>query len=406
MKNTIVAGSFQKLHVGHEALLKTAFDNAEFVYIGLMDDAYVKSKKVKTVPYSVRKKNLTDYLNSFPSMRDHYKIESLYDEYGDAIYDTTDHYESITVSTETLNGALEINKMREKMNLPPLTILLVPVVRDECGEKLSSTRILTGVVDRTGEFRNKPTVTILGTTGGLTSEYRACAGIVISKKDKAILLDCGNDTGIQIIKAKINQDDISAIFISHAHIDHYLGLPMLVFHQMMMYGRKRPLHIRAPEKVINLMKEIQSHYFEMPFEIDYGTYCDGYTASIDGFHVTPFEVKHSVEDSHGFIVKDDSGKKIVYSGDTSYCDTIIDACVGADLVIHEATYEYDHDGALHGHSTVKDAIMVYEETRPKLMVLTHISVKYHGDMTGYMKAIDERGFRCLHVASDLEVIKL
>lgn len=405
MKNTIVAGSFQKIHDGHKALLNAAFASADFVYIGLMTDEYVRLHKDKCVPYESRKIGLINYLDSSTDRRDRYIIEPLKDAHGDALYDSQRAYESITVSTETLPIAQEINAIRESNNQYPLVITLVPLVRNEIGDKLSSTDILNGKVDNRGVCKNRTEVVFLGTTGGLSSVHRACAGILVRNNRHAILLDCGNDTGLQLIKAKVNQDDVDAVFISHAHIDHYIGLPMLVFHQMMMYGRRKKLYIRAPIEVINIMKEIQSHYFQMPFEIDYGIYGKEYTIAMYDFRVTPFEVVHSTPNSFGFVIRDENKRKIVYSGDSKPCMSLTMACNEADLIIHEATYGAEHTGDTHGHSTIIDAINTYRNAdRARIMYLTHISIKYHSDMSEYVRPLGDEPN--IYVAEDLDVVKL
>ncbi|MEM2145164.1 MAG: ribonuclease Z, partial [Candidatus Jordarchaeaceae archaeon] len=72
------------------------------------------------------------------------------------------------------------------------------------------------------------------------------------------------------------------------------------------------------------------------------------------------------------------GRKIVYSGDTAPCDSVIKLSKGATLLIHESTYGNDlEDKALETkHSTTTHAARVAKEAGVEKLVLTHISSRY------------------------------
>ena len=72
------------------------------------------------------------------------------------------------------------------------------------------------------------------------------------------------------------------------------------------------------------------------------------------------------------------GRKIVYSGDTMYCENTIKHADNADLLIHEATFDerLEENAKRTAHSTVKDAALIAEKAHAKRLVLTHISARY------------------------------
>jgi ribonuclease Z len=80
----------------------------------------------------------------------------------------------------------------------------------------------------------------------------------------------------------------------------------------------------------------------------------------------------------GLVIQHTSGWKIVYSGDTMPCESLIRAGAGATLLIHEATLEDDKpETALEkGHSTFSQAIEVGRRMRAQHILLNHFSQRY------------------------------
>jgi pantetheine-phosphate adenylyltransferase len=404
MNNIVVGGTFNKLHKGHKSLLKNAFSIAGdggFVSIGVTTDEYTSKNKKYFVPYDIRVLRIKKYLES--EMCDNYRIMPLDDMYGDST--TNDNYSAIMVSPETVEGAEKINAIRKENGLKELYIYKSEHVLDEDGEVISSSRIMNGEIDESGRYRNKMKVTILGTSGGMSSAIRASAGYMVQYKNASILLDCGDLTSRQMQLARINVNEIDAIFISHNHIDHYIGLPMLVLHHMMMFGRKKPLDIYCPEEVsVSLAIMFNAYPIASPFQINFNEI--PYGVNVNGLQVTPFVVDHGITDAYGFKVTNERGKSVVYSGDTKPCNSTESVSECADLLIHEATFASDWTKEVHGHSTVKEAIALAERAKVHKLILTHISLKYHGNIAEtYAKDIEPAKFRII-IGEDLDVIEV
>ena len=70
--------------------------------------------------------------------------------------------------------------------------------------------------------------------------------------------------------------------------------------------------------------------------------------------------------------------KLVYSGDTEPCEALIRDGSGADIFIHEATFEPEmvRDARSKRHSTVSEALSVARRAGAKRVVLTHFSQRY------------------------------
>lgn len=147
-EHLVLGGTFDLLHNGHERLIDFAFQNGEKVTIGLTSRKMVLDLK-KEAPFFTfyqRQNQLKDYLES--KKHSNYRIVKIDDQYGVAVKDKS--VDGIVVSAETKNGALKINQARSGLGLRELEVLVVPLVPDADGGKLSSTRIRSGKTSRTG----------------------------------------------------------------------------------------------------------------------------------------------------------------------------------------------------------------------------------------------------------------
>ncbi len=72
------------------------------------------------------------------------------------------------------------------------------------------------------------------------------------------------------------------------------------------------------------------------------------------------------------------GRKIVYTGDTRASKDVIKLAEGADLMIHEATFDDEmlERAQEDGHSTPSQAAEAAKEASVKRLILTHISARY------------------------------
>lgn len=73
-------------------------------------------------------------------------------------------------------------------------------------------------------------------------------------------------------------------------------------------------------------------------------------------------------------------------GDTRKTNSAVRLGWGADLLVHEATYEASESKMArnHGHSTSKQAADVAQEAGVKRLLLTHISARYVGPLVGQL----------------------
>ena len=121
-----------------------------------------------------------------------------------------------------------------------------------------------------------------------------------------ILIDCGEGTQMQCLKSKIKINKIRAVFISHLHGDHYLGLPGLIS-SMHLMGRQNLLTVYGPaplEKIINMQLEVSQTRLKYPLEFVVINHEEGeLLAEFPEFSVHSFPLKHRIPCA-GFIFRE------------------------------------------------------------------------------------------------------
>ncbi len=148
-RKVVVGGTFDRLHLGHKALLRKAFEVGEYVYIGLTSDEMIREKPYadKILPYGIRLKDLIKFfeVNGYSN----YRIIKIHTAIGFA--DDMKSLEAIVVSEETYKGALIVNRARKEKGLKPLEIVTIGLVKSSLGSKISSSLIRAGLIDPFGK---------------------------------------------------------------------------------------------------------------------------------------------------------------------------------------------------------------------------------------------------------------
>jgi pantetheine-phosphate adenylyltransferase len=154
MFDTIATGgTFDILHKGHYTLLLKAFEVGKQVIIGISSDNYTSLKKKKiTNEYPIRLKNLKRFIED-KFNKSNYSIYELNDFYGPTVL--TKDVQAIVTTKGTKENCIKINELRKSKGLPQLEIIIVPLVEDQDGKVISSTRIRRGEIDING---NKLTI--------------------------------------------------------------------------------------------------------------------------------------------------------------------------------------------------------------------------------------------------------
>ena len=226
-------------------------------------------------------------------------------------------------------------------------------------------------------------VTILGSGNPRPHVNKYGPSILVKTNEYNLICDVGRATLIRLKQVGLNVSDIDKIFISHMHYDHIVGLPDVWLTAKLW--QKESLNVYGPKG----LKKFCSDMIEL-YKID-ARYRNKENLSLkcnEDLHnvelkedliVKRFSVNHGhVRNAYGYEIIN-KGKKIVYSGDTTISDNLIERAKGADVLIHEIIYAPDDfieknkrfQKVYKSHTNVEQIIKILNITKPKLAVITH-----------------------------------
>ena len=241
-------------------------------------------------------------------------------------------------------------------------------------------------------------VVMLGTGTPNADPERSGPCVAVVVNDRPYLVDFGPGVVRRAAAAQragvkgLAVSKLSRAFVTHLHSDHTIGYADLLFTPWVL-ERAEPLQVYGPKGLQAMTKHLLAAYRE---DIELRLY-GGEPSNKTGWRVeaheirpgvvyrdanvtvTAFAVKHGKwKHAYGyrFVTPD---KTIVISGDTAPAESIVTACNGCDILIHEI---YSDAGfkkrppawqRYHAayHTSASELAALATKAKPKLLVLYH-----------------------------------
>ncbi len=247
----------------------------------------------------------------------------------------------------------------------------------------------------------------LGTgTGGSTGSRRWRPANLVDTGDYLAVVDCGVGCHYRLSDRGL-LTEVDYVFITHGHMDHFLGLPEALF-QAYVEGRKKPLRIYAPPPVEEVAKILASHFVAelaaAPYEIVFRRVSPGVLLDLPGLRVEAAEAcHHTAKEAYGFRLR--AGVDVLFSGDTAAgCESLRRLGAGVDVAVLEATCNEENGEVCrkYGHSTTLEALAEGEAMKAGELVLTHIDDRLNPTIYQDVKKANRR----VVVAEDNMTIRL
>lgn len=271
-------------------------------------------------------------------------------------------------------------------------------------------------------------MTFLGTSAAQPTIHRNLSGIAVKADTDLLLFDCGEGSQRQMVRFGTGFG-VDAVFFTHFHADHYLGI-IGFLRTLGMNGREQPLTLYGPPPARRLLHQaVHLGVERIDFPVEFKELRDGDRVERGSYEVRAVAVDHRVN-ALGYVLEEHerpgrfdvqqalacgvqsgpdfgklqrgqavvtasgrtvqpdevlgpprAGRKLVISGDTRPCRSLIEAARGADLLVHESTFSDDEQArALETrHSTAREAGRVAKEAGVQRLVLTHLSSRHDTD---------------------------
>lgn len=249
-------------------------------------------------------------------------------------------------------------------------------------------------------------LTFLGTGAPRPSLERYGPAILVEAGDYKIMVDAGPGMRERLFQAGGFElfTAVDHILITHLHFDHTISAPGLWLTGW-LFGRKEPMKVFGPEGTAAMMANFRAAYdWDIDYRVTVGVHEEGSEILAEdvgpgvffdegGLTITAFEVEHmpiNIETGESLGLQgatlgyriDYRGRSVLFSGDTRSTpdSAIIEMGKGVDVLIHETQVPAPGDSpeavlanvSLVVHSTPAQVAYVFNHTRPRLGVYSHI----------------------------------
>ncbi|MEZ0311700.1 MAG: MBL fold metallo-hydrolase [Myxococcota bacterium] len=276
-------------------------------------------------------------------------------------------------------------------------------------------------------------VVFLGTAASTPSIDRGLASLLVRAGRERFLIDCGEGTQRQLLKSGVGFRKLSGILLTHAHLDHILGLPgFLSTLALLEAGGEQPMLIGASPGTLRLTQQLLRGVWpsgRTPLPVTWRELAPGVIHGTPDLEVRCFTVRHGETDSLGYVFESPTrrhliperlaevgvphgperaklargepitladgrvispdevtspptpGTKLVVVGDVEDTTDILPHARGAAAIVIEATF-LGPDTALakaRAHLTARAAAELARDAGVKALYLTHISGRYGAD---------------------------
>ncbi len=201
----------------------------------------------------------------------------------------------------------------------------------------------------------------------VASQILASGGLWLNLSGTEILLDPGPGCIVQSTKRKLRGYKLSAIILSHRHLDHSADVNIMV-EAMTQGGFKHRGRLFAPADALESEPVIFSYLKDYLDGVEVLQEGKSYSVGNISF-TTPIRHIHPVE-TYGMVFKT-AGHTFSYITDTRYFDGLCHSYGGELLIINAVFLE----PLPIDHLSMPDAKHIIMELKPKVAIITHFSMR-------------------------------
>jgi ribonuclease Z len=267
----------------------------------------------------------------------------------------------------------------------------------------------------------------LGTAAAVPSAERGLPALLVARGPDRFLVDCGEGTQRQLIRAQLGFRGLGHVLLTHAHLDHVLGIAGLLA-TLALYRAGGAIEIIGSNETVAFVRRYLADTIGPHRDGGYRLRAvpPGPVLSRPDWRLDAFPVAHRGTESLGYLFRAEArhpllpecldalgvpkgperaaladgrpivlvdgrqiapemvqappvpGAKLAIVGDTEEIGSLVEPVRGADALVIEATF-LERDAALarsRGHLTAAAAGRLARDARVGELLLTHISGRY------------------------------
>ena len=217
---------------------------------------------------------------------------------------------------------------------------------------------------------------ILGSGTCVPSLRRAGPGACLRTSQYNIMIDSAAGTLRQLVSAGINYDEVDIILYTHLHPDHVTEIIPYLFATKYAPGfqRNKPVLIMGGEGFKAFLDSLQACFGQWLMPKQGAVVIDEFPVAMPASVQMPPLIIKSAPTKHtpqslAYRIEDENGKSAVFSGDTDYCEELIELAYQADLLVIECAAPEGYK--VEGHLTPSECGRIAAKAEVKKLILTH-----------------------------------
>lgn len=211
----------------------------------------------------------------------------------------------------------------------------------------------------------------------MPSLERSACSVLLKIGAVRVVLDTGPGTMRRLLRSGTTIFDIAYICYSHFHPDHVAELVPLLFSTKYPdpLSQKHPLTLIGGKGFLTFYNQLRTAYGDWMSPESSWLNLKEFSGDMDTVHrFTGFELRTAAmahrPESQAYRIQLSDGRSVVYSGDTDYCENLIQLAEQADLLICECSMP--DEMKISGHLTPALAGTIATRAKVKKLLLTHL----------------------------------
>lgn len=218
-------------------------------------------------------------------------------------------------------------------------------------------------------------VTLIG-VGEAYDPAEPTSSALVEAAGFTLLIDCGHAAIQPLWRRVTDREQVDAIYVTHGHADHIMGL-VLLMDRWVSEGRRKGIVFFSSAPNLALLQQLFSVMHlptgpKSPFPVEFRDIAEN--AAIGPFAIAAAPTQHG--GANHAIKLERAGRRLAYSGDGRPTDQSRQLYADADVLFHECYAPTEAQGT-HGHA---DLPMIRSIAGPPRIGLYHIRAGYRDTM--------------------------